>query len=203
MMNFRLVIQVGFLALAAAACEPASQVRNPVPTAPLVDQVDDAIAVYYPLALRSFTCVVDKGYIYEKWTIDLGDPSVAMFDNILRAKFRTVELLPANPLEGSAPVSKKSLIIELVSFNGCEARWPVIGRTRMSVAYRARFLRTDGHVVEDITAHGESGPGDGGLAYVGKHLTDLTEAAMRRAAADLVVQMEESESVREWLTGDD
>ena len=100
----------------------------------------------------------------------------------------------------TAPATdRKALVIELESFEGCEASWPIIGTTFMSVAYRARFLGADGTVVEDLTARGRSGPGDTGYGAEGVHLTDLTEAAMRRAAADFVVQTETSEKVGQWL----
>ena len=199
MLALKTIIRVCLLSFVVAACGSNVEVQNPIPQRPLVEPVDHDIAVFYSPYLRTYSCIVDKGYIASAWSIKLGAPSVEMFNAILRSKFRTVEQLQENPLAGSAPNAKKSLVLELVSFNGCEARWPIIGTTRISVAYRGRFLGADGSTVEDLTAQGNSGPGDASPGDEGMHLTSLTEAAMRKAAADYIVQVEESEKIDQWL----
>ena len=190
---------VALLGLLLAACASDVAVRNPVPENPLVKPVDHDLGVYYSPQLRNYSCIVDKGYIAAEWTIELGAPSVEMFEKILRSKFRTVERLQGDPLTVAA--GRKALVLELTSFDGCEASWPIIGTTRMSLAYRARFLRADGTLVADLTVRGSSGPADAGLGDEGVHLTSLTEAAMRRAAADFAVQTETSKKVGRWLEG--
>jgi hypothetical protein len=197
----RFIIHAGLLGLAVAACSNNVEVQNPISQPPLVKPVNRTVGIFYSPHLRIYSCIVDKGYIAAAWTIQVGAPSIAMFNKILRSKFQNVEQLRENPLTGSVPAGKESFLFELVSFDGCEASWPIIGTTRMSIAYRSRLLRADGSTVEDFTARGHAGPADAEPGLEGRHLTSLTEAAMRKAAADFIVQIEESEKIDQWLEG--
>ena len=129
----------------------------------------------------------------------MGAPSVAMFDAILGALFEGIEILDLDPMTASPHSNNDFVVLDLVAFDGCEARWPIIGTTAMEIVYGATFGSPDGDVIEELTARGRAGPGDVGLAGISRHLSDLTEAAMRKAGAEFVVKLDENTKIREWL----
>ena len=198
-MALRRLILVSLSCLFVAACGSVVPLENPIGQPPLVEPLEASIGVYYTEHLRNYSCVVEKGYIAAKWPMELGAPSVAMFDTILGAFFEDIEILDVDPMTALPRSEDDFVILDLVAFDGCEARWPIIGTTAIEIVYGATFRSADGDVIEELTVRGRAGPGDVGLARIPRHLADLTEAAMRKAGADFVVKLDENTKLREWL----
>jgi len=109
------------------------------------------------------------------------------------------------PRPGSEP---EGLIeVSLLSFDGCEARWPIVGAA-IEVAYQATLFAKNGAAIASWEGHGRAGPSDNLEGYKEpvpllqaetRYLGAVTSLAMRRAAADFVINFERGLRLRAWI----
>lgn len=193
---------VWMLFLLLAGCSSTVSIQPNVP-APVVEPVPSVVGVYYADALRKHTCTGGKGYIAFKWTVAMGPPSIAMFDRLFAAMFRKAETVDTRP--GASPVEEPRDVIEirLTEYNGCDARWPIIGSTTLRVAYEAILWSPQGQELTRWLGQGQAGPRDPlddyRLSGEAAYLSALTSLAMRKAATDFVLNFEENSAVQARL----
>ncbi len=182
-------------------------VKPPIVQPPLVEPVPVSVSVYYSEDLRNHKCTVEKGYIAESWTFVMGPPSIQMFDTIFTGLFRDVETLDIAP-ETATPRDQRDVIeLRLIEFSGCEASWPIIGTTEIDIEYRAILRSAAGETLARLEGRGHAVPRDDDPRLASSrwsvpeatHLAILTSAAMRRAAADFMINFENDPAVRAWL----
>ncbi len=190
------------LGLLLAGCSSTLSIQPNTP-APVVEPVPVSVGVYYADALRNHTCTGGKGYIAFDWTVAMGPPSIAMFDRLFAAMFRKAETVNTRPGATPAPEPRDVIEVRLTEFNGCDARWPIIGTTTIRVAYEAILWSAQGRELARWQGRGQAGPRDplddyrpsGEAAY----LAALTSLAMRKAATDFVLNFEGNSVVQARL----
>ncbi len=165
-----------------------------------------SVGIYYSEDLRNHKCTGDKGYIAYSWTFALGPPSIEMFDILFTALFRDVETLDIGPGITTSRDQRDIIELRLSEFNGCEASWPILGTTVIDIAYEAIVWSAEGEKVAQWKGQGRAGRGDdlgsyGGSAWEPElsHLAALTSVAMRKAAADFIINFKNDPAVRAWL----
>ncbi len=128
----------GLLALVLlSACSTTSNVplSSPLKQPPAVETLPGSIAILYAENLRHHRCIAGKGYIAASWTIELGPPSIGMFDRIFSALFENPVRLQADAASQIPANSKGVIEVSLLNFDGCEAqvacRW--LRRSRSSI----------------------------------------------------------------------
>ena len=200
----------GWLALVLlSACSTTSNVPldSPLRQPPAVERLPGSIAILYAENLRHHRCIAGKGYIAASWIVELGPPSIGMFDRIFSALFENPVTLQANAASRIPANSKGVIEVSLLNFDGCDARWPVVG-SKIEVAYQATLRAKDGSVIARWEGHGRAGPTDNLDGYTEtvpfgevetRYLGAVTSLAMRRAAADFVINFERDQSLRAWL----
>lgn len=200
----------GLLAIVLlSACSTTSNVplSSPLKLPPAVETLPGSIAILYAENLRHHQCIAGKGYIAASWTIELGPSSIGMFDQIFSAFFENPVTLQADAASQIPANSKGVIEVGLLKFDGCEVTGP-IGRQKITVAYQATLRARDGEVVARWEGHGRAGPADNLEGYTEKipfgevetrYLGAVTSLAMRRAAADFVVNFERDQRLRTWF----
>ncbi|MBW8327917.1 MAG: hypothetical protein K0M48_01750 [Thiobacillus sp.] len=192
-----------------SACSTTSNVplSSPLKQPPAVETHPGSIAILYAENLRHHRCIAGKGYIAASWTIELGAPSIGMFDRIFSALFENPVGLQADAASQIPANSKGVIEVGLLKYDGCEVTGP-IGRQKITVAYQATLRAREGSVIARWEGHGRAGPADNLEGYTEKipfgevetrYLGALTSLAMRRAAADFVINFERNPSLRAWL----
>ena len=191
------------------ACSTTSNVplSSPLKQPPAVETLPGSIAILYTENLRHHRCLAGKDYVAASWTIELGPPSIGMFDQIFSALFENPVGLQSDAASQIPANSKGVIEVSLLNFDGCEARWPVVG-SKIKVVYQATLRARDGSVIARWEGHGCAGPADNLEGYKEKipfgevetrYLGAVTSLAMRRAAADFVINFERNQSLRAWL----
>lgn len=200
----------GLLALVLlSACSTASNVplSSPLKQPPAVEKLPGSIAILYADNLRYHRCIAGKGYVAASWTIELGPPSIGMFDQIFSAFFENPVMLQSDAASQIPANSKGVIEVRLLKYDGCEVTGP-IGRQEIAVAYQATLRARDGSVIARWAGHGRAGPGDNLEGYKEKlpfgeietrYLGAVTNLALRRAAADFVINFERDPRLRAWL----
>lgn len=205
-MPYRLAIFA--VCLLAVACTSTVPVRSPLVQMPLVDMSPIAVAIRYTDGLTHHRCVADKGYVAEAWTIELGAPSIAMFDKVFMALFAKTVAMGQGQTVAVAAEPLPVIEVGLLSYDGCQASWPIVGTTSVKVAYEATLFGKDGARVAHWQGRGRAGaedfdsqdaPGAGGWDIEGTYLADVTRLAMRKAAADFLINYDKNPAVRAWL----
>lgn len=195
------------VSLTTIACTSTVAVRSPLLQAPLVEMSSATVAIRYADALTSHRCVANRGYIAEAWTIELGPASIEMFNRVFASLFN--ETIPIGRAQMAAVAGERLPLIEvsLLSYDGCEARWPIVGTTTIAVVYEASLFGKDGARIAHWQGRGRAGADDvdwhddrgvGGWDIEGVHLAELTRIAMRKAVADFLVKYEKDPAVRAW-----
>lgn len=180
---------------------------EPAIVRPVVDPAPVSVGIYYSEDLRDHKCTGDKGYIAYSWTFTLGPPSIEMFDVIFAALFRDVETRDTGPKITSPGDQRDIIELHLSEFTGCQASWPILGTTVIDIAYEAIVRSDEGEELARWKGRGRAGPGDDLGGYSGSgwepglssHLNALASVAMRKAAADFVVNFENDPAVRTWV----
>lgn len=200
----------GWLALMLlSACSTTSNVplSSPLKQPPAVEKQPGSIAIVYAENLRHHQCIAGRGYIAASWTIELGPPSIGMFDQIFSALFENPGTLQADAASQIPANSKGVIEVSLLKYDGCEVSWPIVGQ-KIEVAYQAILRARDGEVIARWEGRGRAGPTDNlegykeTIPWVGvetRYLGALTSLAMRRAAADFVINVERDQRLRAWL----
>jgi hypothetical protein len=158
--------------------------------------------------LRHHKCLVRRGYISETWPIELGQASIAVFDAVFSALFERVFTLEPGRVGQAGGQALPLIEVRLLGYDGCEAKWPIVGTTTISVAYEATLHGKEGSRIARWQGSGQAGPADfttenrdagTGLRVEGLYLSTVTRVAMRRAAADFIVNYENNPAIRTWL----
>lgn len=183
-----------------AGCAGA-QKATPTPEVPVpvIDRAPVAVGVRYAQSLLSHHCKGGEGYIAFDWSYELGPPSVAMFAPLFDAMFREARTLEPGLAQGGTDVVE----VDLKTFTGCDASWPILGTTWIDVSYEAVLRDAGGAELTRWTGTGRAGPADEvqdlmrpaddiEIAY----LNALVSLAMRRAATDFLVRFERDAVVR-------
>jgi hypothetical protein len=200
----------GLLALVLlSACSTTSTVplSSPLKQPPAVEKRPGSMAILYAENLRHHRCIAGKGYLAASWMIELGPPSIGMFDQIFSAFFENPVTLQPGAASKVPVDSNGEIEVRLLNFDGCEARWPIVNQ-KIEVAYQATLRAKDGSVIAQWEGLGRAGPEDNLEGYTEKvpflqvetaYLGAVTSLAMRRAAADFVINFERDLRVRSWL----
>jgi hypothetical protein len=187
------------LSLLIAACSSTVPLRSPLGQAPLVEQVPISVAIRYAEDLRNHKCTVSKGYIAAAWVIELGPPSIEMFDRAFSALFKKVIPLGSGVKVQAAAEQYPMIEVRLLDFDGCEASWPIFG-SNIEVAYEATLYGNDGTLIARWQGRGRAGKEACAICGVETgYLSAVTSLAMRRAAADFIINLEQDPSIRVWL----
>lgn len=194
-------------AMLASACSSIVPLRSPLSQPPLIEKSLIPVAILYSENLRNHKCILDKGYIAETWTMSLGPPSMEMFNLIFATTFENVLVMGSNSNAFSAARPMNIIEVSLLKYDACEAGWPIIG-ARIEVAYEAILRDTDGVTIARWEGHGQAGPEDNLESYAvdvpmikveTRYLSAVTGIAMRRAAADFIINFDKDAEIRTWL----
>lgn len=204
-MRVRRVILSSCLCLVTLACSKSLDV-TPVIVRPVVEPASVSVAIYYADDLRLHKCTVDYGFLYPSWTFTLGPPSIEMFDVLFSTLFKDVEARQTRP-GIKTPGNQRDIIeLRLSQFTGCSEHWPMIATSGIDITYEAIVWSAAGKKITQWNGHGWAGPGDDLEGYAQSlfeperaHLAALANVAMRKAAADFVVNFENNPLVRTWL----
>lgn len=196
------IAMVVLMVLLFAACGGKQSVKQELPM-PVVDPAPVSIGVYYPDSLRNHKCIGGKGYIAYDWTFELGPPSMAMYDKLLGAMFKSARTVDAKPGTSSAQGTEDVIEVRMTGFTGCDASWPVIGAS-VTINYEAILWAPDGTELTRWNAHGAAGLSDPYDDYMdsggeAEYLAALTKIAMRKAATDFVLNYENDPVVKTRL----
>jgi len=195
--------------LLLSACSATSIVPlgSPLRQPPAVEKLPGSLAILYAEDLRHHQCIAGKGYVAASWTIELGPPSIGMFDRIFSAFFENPVTLQPDADSRMSANSKGVIEVGLLQYDGCEVTGP-IGRQKITVAYQATLRARDNTVIAQWEGRGRAGPADNLEGYKDKvpfldvetrYLGAVTSLAMRRAAADFVINFERDQRLRAWL----
>jgi hypothetical protein len=195
------------LAILMSACAHKVPLKSPIPQKLAIEKEPISVAIFYSEGLRHHKCNVSKGYIADSWTIELGRPSMEMFNLVFDALFEKVVILDSKFNTQSSNELKSMIEVRLLDFNGCEARWPIIG-TNIEVAYEATLYGKEGVIVAKWQGRGRGLSSDSLESYKEKvplmevetrYLGALTSIAMRRAAANFIFNFYTNSLIRTWL----
>ena len=188
------------LSLLISACSYTVPLRSPLGQAPLVEQAPISIAIRYEEGLRNHKCTVSSD-IFANWLIELGPPSIEMFDLAFSALFNKVIPLGSGVKEQAAAGQYPIIEVRLLEFDGCEAHTQIL--RSIEVAYEATLHDNDGTLIARWQGRGRAGMGafrekidSGDLTG---YLSAVTSLAMRRAAADFIINFEQDPSIMAWL----
>jgi hypothetical protein len=195
------LIGVFMLCLLPLGCAHIVAPEAPIQKPPLVQAIPLTVGVYYPEELQKYECETGKGYIFDKYVVRLGPASMKLYDLVFSGLF--AKSFRVNNYNTSAPGDQKVDVVELMitNFTGCEARWPIIGRTYVSITYKAILRAASGEIIAEWVGTGHATPSEVGNRNQteGKYLENLTAIAMRKTAADFVKNFQENPDINAWL----
>ena len=189
------------------ACSSIVPLKSPLSQPPLVEKSLIPVVIFYAENLEKHKCIVDKGYIAATWAIEIGPPSVEMFNQIFDAFFEKAVVAGKHSDIVTYDGPKSIIEVRLLSFDGCEARWPIFG-TSIEVAYEATLRTMDGVTIARWEGRGKAGPDDDLKNYTdttsvteveAQYLGTVTSIAMRKAAADFIINFDKNTEIRAWL----
>jgi hypothetical protein len=131
-----------------------------------------------------------------------------MFDTLFMALFAKTVAMGRGQTSAIAGERLPLIEVGLLSYDGCQASWPIVGTTSVKVAYGATLFGKDGARVAHWQGRGRAGaedfdsqdvPGTGGWDIEGTYLADVTRLAMRKAAADFLINYDKDPALRAWL----
>lgn len=203
--HIRAILALGMF---VSACSSTVPVSSPLERPPLVEKIPVTVRILYADSLSHHQCTAGKGYISAAWSIALGSPSIEMFDGIFAALFDK-PLTGDGSSQGAASNARAPLIeVRLLEYDGCEARWPIVGTTTVRITYEATLRDREGNLIARWQGRGKAMPADYASAVPGnemvasiemQYLSTMTRLAMRRAAADFIINFEKEPGIRAWL----
>ena len=184
-------------------------VEPPIDVAPLIEPAQVSVGIYYSEDLRNHKCTADARFDWNfaiigrpRWTFALGPPSIEMFDILFTALFTDVETRDTGP-EITSPGDQRYVIeLRLSELNTCEVMsWDTLGPTVIDITYEAIVWSAEGEKIAQWEGRGRAGRDDLGRYYRKWEplVAALTSVAMRKAAADFIVNFENDPVVRAWL----
>lgn len=201
--SFAVLLSLVLLSACSTSRVPLS---SPLKQPPVVERIPGAVTIVYADELRNHQCSAGKGYLAASWDIALGPPSIDMFNQIFAAFFGKGVVQAPNLASEAAAEPENVFEVRLLEFDGCEAKWPIVGAT-VEVAYQVSLRDRGGAVLASWEARGRAGAKDNLQAYKEPvsvmepetwYLGAATSMAMRRAAADLVVNLDRDLRFRKW-----
>jgi hypothetical protein len=197
------LIGVSILCLLQLGCSYRIVPDAPIQRPPLVQAVPLTVGVYYSQDLEKYECETGKGYIFEKFAFGLGPASIKLYDLVFSGLFaRTFRVYDYRP---SMPDKQEADVVELTitGFTGCEARWPIIGVTYVTITYRAILRAPSGKQIAEWIGTGAAAPSEGGNRTQAiterKYLEAQTAIAMRKAAANFVTEFQQNPDIKAWI----
>ena len=201
--SFIILIQM----ILISACSHVVNVTPPVSLPPLVEKKPLSVGVVYSEDLQNHKCTASKDYIADSWEIQLGPSNIEMFDLILGGLFENIVKLDS--VKSGVKKGLKNVIeIRLQEYNGCEASWPIINAS-IVVTYEATLYGEDATVITTWQGSGRAMPSDshescGALVphhslTETRYLAYTTCIAMRRAAADFIVNLQNNVKISDYL----
>ncbi len=176
--------------------EPDVPIQNP----PLVDAIPLTVGVYYSPELEGYECATGKGYIFDTYVFHPGPTSIKLFDLVFSGLFDGTFRVNSRPPLTQEDQEAEVVELTIAEFTGCEAAWPIIGVTTVAITYKAIIWAPTG---EKVTSWDGWGIADSSDIEVGisetTHLEEVTSIAMRRAAADFIVEFHKNSGIKAWL----
>lgn len=194
---FYCLLLTGILALGATGCANTVSISGSVPS-PLVDPLPLEVGVHYDESLREYTHYIDEADDGGGWKVKLGETQVQLFDKLFSALFR--EVVQVEDLESSAQLPDIDLVIQpTIESYSFQTPWGTsTDFYEVDIQYTVSFYTTSGELITHwpIACHGRS---RSQLLSADKPLEEATLAAMRDAAAMLVVELREKLDVKGLL----
>ena len=174
---------------------------------PLVDPISGSIAIHYSEELREHECIIEDFItIRPPFIVRIGPPSIEMFNSIFKNIFKEVNVLDSVH-DFKFSLGNHSVIeLRLSQFLGCDTTI-ANGPPTFFIIYEAIVWSANGERVAQWKGAGDASPSDVKRPLLEltvldtiDYLTALTRVAMRRAAADFVVNYSKSPEVQAWAT---
>lgn len=203
--QLRGAVLAALLSIVAVGCSNTVSLKPPV-FVPVIEAAPVSVVVKYSDKLRDHACVASKGYITASWSFALGPPSIEMFNTVFAALFKEVQFLDTASKMSVGPDKRDVIELQLSDFTGCDASWPILDTTDIDIAYKAIARNTKGEELLQWEGRGRATNEDLPQPYTGtdsdlegSHLAALTKVAMRKAAANFIINFESvRESVPQW-----
>ena len=191
-----------FIAFLVCGCEHSVPVASPIQQPPAAPSAPKTVGIFYADDLAHYRCETGKGYIFDRYVFELGPQSIAMFDTIFSGLFQKIDHLAKEPADGGEG-GRDTITIHLVGFDGCEASWPILGTTTIHVAYEGVFRSKAGDIAR-VRGAGQADSYDiesNEMTDAALYLGGLLQIAMRRAAAQFVLEFEQRPELQDWRSG--
>lgn len=185
-----------------SACSNTVPLKSPLRQPPLVEKTPISVAILYLDDLQHHKCIANKGYIAESWTIELGSPSIEMFNLIFASLFATVMVIDSGFDTQEAYGLKGIIEVNLQMFDGCDVSWPIVGKS-IEVSYKAILRDIDGTIITSWEGRGRARSNDHLVSYAKGvletgYLSATTSIAMRKAAADFIINFKKDAVIHAW-----
>ena len=179
------------------SCSSSVPVQADFPR-PLVEPLPIRVGVVFSEALRTFEYYEEIPQ-HSKWTIQLGNANVAMFEPLFASMFRESRIVPMLPLS-EADLSGLDAVLqpELEKFEFDVPRNPDAKFVEVWLQYRLTLLQTDGTQIAAWPVVGYGKAQTGMLGNEGS-LRRAAVRAMREVGATLVTGFAKQPAVGEWL----
>lgn len=193
----RCLLVTGMLVLGAAGCANTVSISGSVPR-PLVEPLALEVGVYYDEILREYTHYVEEADDGGGWKVSLGETQVQLFDSLFSALFR--EVVQVDDPKTGQQLPEIDLVIEptLESYSFQTPWGTSTDFYEVDIQYTLSFYTPEGDLISHwpIACHGRS---RSQLLSADKPLEAATVAAMRDAAAMIVVELREKIDVKNLL----
>lgn len=190
-----LLLPTGIVGLSGAGCTTNVVVSEDFP-GPIAEKVPIDVGVHYDEGF--------KNYAYEpvglRWTVQVGAAQVALFDRVFAAMFERVITVAAPGIQGWSEPGMAGVIEPLVEDYRFLTSWQSGAEFyQVWIRYRMRLYLPDGRLVANwrFTAYGRS-PSQG--LKRADPLNQATAAALRDAAAAMIVEFPAEADVNQWFT---
>ena len=196
MMPPRLFAALGAALLAVGCAGPyVRQVEMPAIPAPLMTRIPLAVGVHYTPEFRAAQPMTSMniegmGSVENTWVV--GEPSVAMFDTVLRGMFEKVVEVKQWPPTDSRPEVAGVLVPKMPAV--ALPTGVFVSADRAYIGYRLELFLASGEFLGAWDVVG--GGGSGSQFVLGR---TMVRDAMRSAAAVLVVSFFRDTQARAWL----
>lgn len=178
-------------------CANTVSISGSVPS-PLVEPLPLEVGVHYDDALRQYTYYVDEADDGGGWKVNLGETQVRLFDKLFSALFR--EVVHVEDPEQGAQLPEVDVIIEpVLESYSFQTPWGTNSKFyEVDIQYTLSFYTPTGELISHwpIACHGRS---RSQLLSADKPLEEATIAAMRDAAAMVVIELREKLDVKRLM----
>lgn len=185
------------IAVALSGCANTVSISGSVPS-PLVEPIPLGVGVHYEQALRGYTHDTEEADDGGIWNIRLGESQIRLFDKLFQALFR--EAVPVENVQAGALLPGIDLVIKpSIESYSFQTPWGTNSKFyEVDIHYNLAFYTPEGELITHwpIAGHGRS---RSQLLSSDKPLEEATIAAMRDAAALVVIELPEKLDVQGLL----